>query len=201
LEAAFVMRVRRPNRHEGDERGMTLIELMVAVTILGFIMSAIASALYMALKLPTDAQSRNTLSTDASFLVNQYSDDVANAPTEATATNWAVFAVTGCTAPFSLGVVDLGTFPQPDSEPSVAYTALIQELSPVNPGYLKVTVNRVVSNVATPLIKGYCKKNDSSLFKWTKADPRYSVKLRIMTDPAGEYREVSLDALRRTYSA
>ena len=154
----------------------------------------------MALKLPTDARSRDTFSSDASFFVNEYSDDVANAPTTATATSYGAFAVTGCTAPYTLGIVDLGTFAQPDSAPSVAYIGYVRPLTPANASYLGVKVDRVVSNVHTTMITGYCKTNDSSLFAWTKADPRYSVKLRIMTDTTGEYREVSLDALRRTYS-
>ena len=65
--------------HRRDD-GMTLVELLVAITILGIIGSVVTSTLFLALRTSTDAQTTLNESNDRETLALMFTRDAQNAP-------------------------------------------------------------------------------------------------------------------------
>jgi prepilin-type N-terminal cleavage/methylation domain-containing protein len=77
-------RHRRGRRSAG---GFTLVELLVAVTIMGVVIGALCGTLVIGLSVGPQTSGRTRLAVDTSFLTNTLSDDVANAAQAVTVAN------------------------------------------------------------------------------------------------------------------
>jgi prepilin-type N-terminal cleavage/methylation domain-containing protein len=74
------LRARLARARRADS-GFTLIELVISVSILGLVMTAITTAMLVALKTNSETESRLTESRDVQFASTWFGDDVASANT------------------------------------------------------------------------------------------------------------------------
>ena len=83
----------------GGESGFTLVELLIAVTVLGVIMTAIAAGFSVGLRTMNDTSDRLAGSNDAQHLAVSLVPDVASATVAVAAADGAGIACTGASNP------------------------------------------------------------------------------------------------------
>jgi prepilin-type N-terminal cleavage/methylation domain-containing protein len=95
----------RPRRQAGE--GFTLIELVVAVAILGIVMSAVCAAMLAALRVNKDTSQRLGKSNDLQYAATWFAEDIESANT--VSTNTAALCGAAVTALLNLTSIDIDT--------------------------------------------------------------------------------------------
>ena len=107
-----------------DDGGFTLIELIISVAILGLIMTAITSAIFVSLTQLTSSEKRLWESNDLRLVASRFSTDVSGANTFETSATTATASACGNVAVASTLLEITGTRFNPDSPPATPGVAL-----------------------------------------------------------------------------
>jgi prepilin-type N-terminal cleavage/methylation domain-containing protein len=200
------MQLRRARR---DESGYTLTELLVTITITAIIGVVISQAFLLTLKLGRETTARNKFATDTTFLINAFSDDVANATSQPTGvTVTANAAATSRPTGTSDRVSSFGTFPLPGGQ-SATYKATITKAGqPTTPLYATVWTAMITRELdpgggapiaTSTMLKAYCLRAATNIFSVPSTpDPGYAVDIRLVPQPKESERTISFRGDRRT---
>ena len=109
---------------ERPDGGFTLIELIISVAILGIIMSAVTSAIYVSLSQLSTSQTRLWESNDVRLVASRFSTDVSGGNTFETSATTSSASACGGVAAASTVLEITGSRFDPDVPPSTPATAL-----------------------------------------------------------------------------
>lgn len=192
---------RRPETNAPREAGLTLIELLICVTIMGLLGFVVANTLVMALNFGPSSSQRSTFASNSGFLISNMSDDIANAVSVAP----DVFTALGWSSPnCSLGFAGLKKFVFNAAGTDWAqYYAVLTASDRNDPAHLKVIVYRQYQKpnqalVTTDVLDGYCLKGATNQLVASYSDPTYKLDLYVSPGSGGSNRPLSLSADRRT---
>jgi prepilin-type N-terminal cleavage/methylation domain-containing protein len=184
------MLTRRRSRHASRERGFTVVEMIVVVAITGLIGLALLQVISLGFRETPGSVNRTKFGSNVAVLINNYSDEVANAPQA------AVVHATGaetCSATQFDGILIQKTV-----TPSawIVYTASVV---PDPSGWNRVTVSRVETGLPSrTVLVGYCDPASSAkVFAGDYQEPTLTVTMTLSPNPKHAEQTVTLLASRR----
>ena len=175
--------LRRPRRRPPRDEGFTLVELVIAIAILGVVMSAVCAAMLVALKTNKETSQRLGKSNDLQYAATWFAEDIASA-NSVTANATAVCGA-AVTALLNLTSTDLDptttaipTAP-PSPEPitrSISYVLVTQSTAD---GVFGVLERRACGASGAPVVDRIAKRLSTALTPVvvTTAAPTFSLEL------------------------
>lgn len=187
------------------ERGLTIVELLITVTIMGAIVSVLLTVIVQSFTVLPASTERTATAAQRARLVDAVSDDIANAasnvapmvPIVGVATN---DCVTVFSAQSLFGIPDARAFvggvrlPRV-SGPEVQYQGALQTFSPT---HHKVTIFRIVSGTVQRVLVGYCAIDTTNILKADYSDPTVTLTLKLAPSPNAPMETFVISGSRRT---
>ena len=151
-----------------SDEGFTLVELVIAVAVLGLVMSAVCGAMLVALKTNKEASQRVGKSNDLQYAATWFAEDIASANT--VTTNATAVCGAAVTALLNLTSSDIDTTtsgipatPPPTSDPptrSISYVLVTQNTAD---GTFRVVERRACGTSGSPKVDRIAKRVSTSV--------------------------------------
>lgn len=141
-------------RRRADDEGFTLVELVIAVAILGIVMSAVCAAMLVALKTNKETSQRLGKSNDLQYAATWFAEDIASA--NAVTANATALCGVAVPAVLNLTSTDLdtttATIPTapPSPEPTTRSISYVLVTQSTDDGIFRVLERRACGSSTTP---------------------------------------------------